>query len=89
MAKVVHKFKEPTGNSGLSFGHPDQIYLCGIGEWHHVGIEDSVDISGEDGVVDLQVVDDADELELVKAATIVNWGVNEDSLDDKLTAAGL
>ena len=89
MAKTVHKFKEPTGNSGLSFGHPDQIYLCEVDGWHHVGIEDSVDISLETDVVDLQVVDDADELGIVTAATIANWGANEDSLDDKLTAAGL
>ena len=89
MAKEVHKFSDPSGNGGLSFGAPQQTYLCYREPWHYVGIDDDVDISGEDDSLDLQAVDDADELASVKESTIANWGANLDSLDDKLEAAGL
>lgn len=89
MAKVIHKFQDPTNNSGLSFGAPLQTYCCFADGWHYVGIDDDIDLSGEDGVVDLQAVDDAEELASVREATIANWGENLDSLDDKLEAAGL
>ena len=89
MTQVIHKFQDPTNNSGLSFGAPLQAYCCFADGWHYVGIDDDIDLSGEDGVVDLQEVDNAEELASVREATIANWGANLDSLDDKLEAAGL
>ncbi len=89
MTQVIHKFQDHTNNSGLSFGAPLQTYCCRVAEWHYVGIDDDIDLSGEDGVVDLQEVDNAEELASVREATIANWGASLDSLDDKLEAAGL
>ena len=93
MAYEIYRFKEPVGGGSLSFGAPEQKYCTALttdGEpWHIVSIDtDAVDVSAEDGVDNLEPLP-VELMDAARAATIANWGANEDGLDDKLTAAGL
>jgi hypothetical protein len=91
MAYEIYKFKEPSGGGSLSFGSPEQIYLTSMIiddlSWHIVAIDDSVDVSEEDGVDDLELVSE-DLVADIREATIINWGERDD-IDADLAVVGL
>lgn len=91
MAYEIYRFKEPKGGGSLSFGAPEQKYCTALttdGEsWHIVAIDTSVDVSGEDGVDNLEVLPEELVAE-VRAATIINWGTLDD-MDASLDEIGL